>query len=217
MKILALSDKVVDFIYSISAKSRFSDIDLILGCGDLPYYYLEFVFEILEVPLYFVRGNHASVVEYGASKERTAPGGGVDLHARVINQDGLLLAGFEGSVRYKRGPYMYTQSEMWTLVFSMVPKLLFNRLRYGRFLDVFVTHAPPWGIHDKPDHAHQGFKAFRWFIKTFRPRYHFHGHIHIYSQETDRETRFHHTRVINSYGYHTCTLAIPELPALPIN
>ena len=56
----------MSFIYSPQVRGRFEDIDLVLGCGDLPYFYLEYVLTALNVPLFFVRGNHANKVEYGA-------------------------------------------------------------------------------------------------------------------------------------------------------
>jgi hypothetical protein len=43
---------------------------------------------------------------------------------------------------------------------------------YG--LDVLITHAPPEGIHDGSG-AHAGFRAFRWLIDRFPPRYLIHG------------------------------------------
>lgn len=201
MKVLSLSDVILDIIYSPNIAARFADIDLVIGCGDLPYYYLEYVVNALNVPLFFVRGNHANIVEYSETGPRSAPLGGVDLHRRVVYQEGLLLAGVEGCLRYRRGPFQYTQSEMWGHVLGLVPMLLFNRLIHGRYLDVFVTHAPPWGIHDQSDLPHQGITAFRWLLKVFKPTYHFHGHIHIYRPDTDKETLFKQTRVINSFGY----------------
>ena len=35
MKILAISDEVVDFIYSPQIKEKYADVDLVLGCGAL--------------------------------------------------------------------------------------------------------------------------------------------------------------------------------------
>lgn len=201
MNILTLSDKLVESIYTPSIVDRFEDVDLILGCGDLPYYYLEFVQDILRAPLYFVHGNHDSKVEYGSAGEKTAPGGATNLHRRVANYKSLLMAGLEGSQRYKRGPFMYSQSEMWFNVLTLVPKLLTNRIMNGRYLDILISHAPPWGIHDQHDVTHQGFKALRWLISVFKPAYHFHGHIHLYSSNTKDETQFVQTRVINTYGY----------------
>jgi Icc-related predicted phosphoesterase len=79
--------------------------------------------------------------------------------------------------------------------------LLLNRIKYNRYLDIFITHAPPWKIHDADDLPHQGIKAFRWFIETFQPRYHFHGHIHIYRPDTIRKTILGRTEILNTYGY----------------
>ncbi len=201
IKVLSLSDKIVRFVYSPQVRSRFKNIDLIIGCGDLQYYYLEYVLTALNAPLFFVRGNHDKVVEYSEVGQRTAPGGGIDLHRKVCHYKGLLLAGVEGSLRYRVGQFQYTQAEMWNNVFSLVPGLLYNRLRYGRFLDMFVTHAPPAGIHDRDDLTHRGIKAFRWLIRVFHPAYHIHGHIHIYQPDEVTETLFGSTRVVNVYSY----------------
>ncbi len=209
MKILAVSDIVLDLLYSPMIRERFPDVDMVLGCGDLPYYYLEYILTALDVPLYFVRGNHANVVEYSSTGEKTHPHGGVDLHRRAVLANGLLLAGVEGSVRYKEGPFQYSQGEMWQNVFSLVPKLMVNRMRFGRYLDVFVTHASPWGIHDQPDRPHQGIKAFNWLLQTFKPAYHFHGHIHVYHSYVKTETLYDETRVINAYGYRELEIKKP--------
>ena len=201
MKVLSVSDVIVPIIYSSYVQEKYGHVDLVLACGDLPYYYQEFIISLLNRPLFFVRGNHDPIIEYGEGGNRTYPHGGIDLHRRVVRYKGLLLAGIEGSERYKqRGHFQYTQSEMWRHVFSLVPGFLYNRVRYGKFLDVFVTHASPWGIHDKSDRAHRGIKAFRWLLSVFQPRYHFHGHIHVYRPDTVTETIFNQTRVLNTYG-----------------
>lgn len=201
MNVLSISDVIIPYIYSPKVKNKYGHVDIVIACGDLPYYYQEFVISMLDKPLFFVRGNHDPVIEYGEGGNRSYPHGGIDLHRRIVRYQGLLIAGVEGSVRYKQqGSFQYTQSEMWRHVFSLVPALLYNKLVYGRFLDVFVTHASPWEIHDKPDRAHRGIKAFRWMLRVFKPRYHFHGHIHIYRSDTISETEFVDTSVINTYG-----------------
>ena len=118
MKILSLSDIVVTRIYSPQVRVLFQDVDLVLGCGDLPYYYLEFIASMLDVPVYFVRGNHAEVVEYQEAGPRTHPHGTIDLHCMGVNLNGLLFAGIEGSIRYRHGPFQYSQSEMWSMFFN---------------------------------------------------------------------------------------------------
>jgi len=205
-KILSISDVIVQSIYSPQIRDRFNNIKFIISCGDLPYNYLEYIVSMLDAPLFFVRGNHDQEVEFGTHSRHTSPAGGVDLHGKVLNYQNLLMAGIEGSIRYRLGPFMYTQTEMWLNVLNLVPYLLYNRLRYGRYLDIFVTHASPWGIHDKQDFAHQGVKAFLWFIRVFQPLYYFHGHIHVYNPEEPTVSVLGKTRIINTYGYQEMEL-----------
>jgi len=202
MKILALSDKVVPFIYSSQLRSRFGGTDLVLGCGDLPYYYLEFVLDSLDIPLFFVRGNHDALVEHSSEAQRTKPNGGTDLHARHARYRGLMLAGVEGSNKYRDGPFQYTQAGMWRHVFWLVPGFFRNRLVYGRYLDIFISHSPPLGMHDQDDLPHQGIKAFRWLVDSFQPACYFHGHVHIIGTAENVEGRIGRTRIINSFGFH---------------
>ncbi len=87
-----------------------------------------------------------------------------------------------------------------------MPKLMRNKLAYGRYLDIFVTHAPPLGIHDQEDLTHRGIEAFRWFIQAFKPAIHLHGHIHVIMPNTITVTRVGLTHVINGYGFREIDL-----------
>ncbi len=217
MKLLAISDKVISSIYSSTILDRFQDIDLVISCGDLSYYYLEFIISSLDVPLYYVRGNHAQVIEYGSAGPRQCPWGAVDLHLKTVHdkETDLLMAGIQGSLRYRPGPYQYSQAHMFAMVLKLAPSLMFNKIRYGRFLDLFITHAPPWSIHDQNDLPHQGIKAFNWLIKTFQPQYHLHGHIHVYNPLMTTETQVGNTTVLNSFGYRKLTLS-PQRSLQPL-
>lgn len=206
MRVLSISDIQIPFLYSPQIIERLQGIDLAIDCGDLPYYYVEYILNALNVDLYFVRGNHSKEVEQTTGGIRNSPLGATDLNGKVANHHGLLLAGIEGSLRYREGPFQYSQTDMWFKVFHLIPALLVNHIRYGRYLDVFISHAPPWGIHDQADLPHQGIKAFRWFLQVFKPYYHFHGHIHIYHPDTLVETLFGSTQVINTFGYRVTEL-----------
>lgn len=202
MKILSISDTVVPSIYSPLVSEKFADVDCVVSCGDLPYYYQEYIISSLNVPLYFVHGNHDPKVEFGECEERSYPHGGVDLHSRVVRWKNLLLAGVQGSILYNRsGIYQHSQTQMWGYTLRLIPDLFWNRMVYGRYLDLFVSHAPAWGIHDGPDYPHIGIKAFRWLIQTFKPQYHLHGHIHVYNPATVTETKLGETKILNTYGY----------------
>jgi len=113
MRILTISDVVEDRLYSIGLKDRFGGVDLVLSCGDLPAYYLEFIVSMLDVPLYYVLGNHPDetvvwsettrkarhhwgepvALQDSTSEDKPAgPDGCVNLDGRVINHRGLLIA-----------------------------------------------------------------------------------------------------------------------------
>jgi len=201
-----LSDALIPFIYSPQVRNRFQGMDLILGCGDLAYYYLEYVYDALNIPLFYVRGNHDQLVEYGSGGERNRPHGGIDLHRKAYFHQGVSLAGVEGSLRYRNGVFQYTQAEMWSFVFGLIPFFFRNRLLHGRYLDIFISHAPPAGIHDRSDLPHQGINAFRWLIDVFQPRYFFHGHIHVHRPDTLTETVCGITHVINTYGFRETSI-----------
>ncbi|MBC7228036.1 MAG: metallophosphoesterase [Thermoflexales bacterium] len=201
MKILALSDQVVESIYSAEVRERFGDVDLLLSCGDLPYSYLEYVVTMLGVPAFYVHGNHDLPEDLGRGELLYAPRGWVDLDGRTARVGPLLLAGLEGALRYRPdAPFQYSEGEMRWKVVRLLPALLLNRLRYGRYLDVLVTHAPPLGIHNDLDLPHRGFAVFRWLMERFRPRYLLHGHKHVYKPQTTR-TRYGETLVVNVYPF----------------
>lgn len=208
LKLLCLSDLEVPAVYNHRIRERFPGLDAIISCGDLPWDYLEFVISMLDTPLYYVQGNHVFDIADREGEVRQHPDGAINLHRKVIYdpQLDLILAGVEGSLRYNQGAFQYTQAQMWQIVLSLVPQLMLNKMRYGRYLDIFVTHAAPAGIHDEDDPAHQGVEAFLWLIETFSPKLHLHGHIHLYNPLKARETQHKNTRVINCYGHRQITL-----------
>ncbi len=217
MRALIVSDKVEPILYSAAINRHVGEIDLIIGCGDLPHYYLEFIMTMVGKPTYYVYGNHGREVEYQSSKgedwqQVTEPLGAENLHLRTARAGSLLLAGLEGSIRYNNARhFQYTDTEMMFNILRMAPQLLANRARFGRYLDVLVAHSPPWGIHDQPDRPHQGFKSFLTFMRWFRPRYLLHGHIHLYRRNLVTETRYLDTAVINVYPYRIFDLE-PHTP-----
>ena len=58
MRVLAVSDLVVDHLYVSDVHKKYPEVGLLIGCGDLPFYYLEFLISAFNVPLVYVRGNH---------------------------------------------------------------------------------------------------------------------------------------------------------------
>jgi Icc-related predicted phosphoesterase len=197
-------------VYDASIKVRFADVDLVVSCGDLPRYYLEYVVTMLNVPLFYVMGNHALELER-AYDDGTArpPGGCVDIDERLVEHAGLLIAGLEGSMRYKQGPYQYTQQQMSRKAARLGLRLLRERLLRRRRLDILVTHSPPLGIHDGKDLCHTGFAALLKFMQRHEPQYLIHGHSHLYDQLQPTATRYHSTMVLNAFPYRVIDIPAP--------
>lgn len=212
MRALIVSDKVEPILYSPAITRRAGDVDLVLSCGDIPFYYLEFIVSMLNKPTYYVFGNHGREVEYQSGKggdwqEKRSPMGATNLHCTTVKDGSLLLAGLEGSMRYNNAPrFQYSDTAMWNNVMRLIPNLMMNRTRYGRYLDVLVAHSPPYGIHDKPDLPHTGFRSFLKFMRWFKPRYLLHGHIHLYRHDEVTHTQYYDTEVINIYPYQILDL-----------
>lgn len=201
MKILAISDMVVERLYSAQVAERFHDVEMILGCGDLPYEYLEFLVTSMNIPLLYVPGNHDPA--YDRKNSATYAEGCEYLDRQVRSVKGLNIAGLGGSIRYRpEAPNQYTQSEMYTRMTAFIPKLLWYLPLHGNVLDIMIAHSPPRGTHDDDDPAHVGFSAFKDFIQTFKPRYFLHGHTMVYKNNLESPAaKLGTTTVINVYPY----------------
>lgn len=190
MKILLVSDIVAHELTDQFDPASYEGVDLAISCGDLPPEYLASIRERLNVPLYYVRGNHD--IRYRS----TPPMGCVDIHGRWIRVGGLRIMGLEGSRWYNGGPIQYRDSQMNRIIWRMTPLLWFKG-----GVDLVVTHAPPRHIHDAEDRCHRGFKSYSKLINRFKPRFFIHGHIHTrFENDAQRVTRVGRTDVVNAVG-----------------
>jgi Icc-related predicted phosphoesterase len=200
-------------------RSRFADIDLVLSAGDLPMDYLGFIASSLNTPVGFVFGNHnlKELPHFYRPARQTLDATSLDaqirnyygatvLEDRIRSINGLLIAGLGGSMRYNHGQHQFTERQMRFRMIRLIPRLLWNRVVHGRYLDILLTHASPRGIHDKEDPCHIGFESLLWFMRAFRPRFLLHGHIHLYDLNAQRITRYHETEVINVYDHFVLEL-----------
>ena len=201
VNILAVSDEVVERLYSLCSNGHFKDVAFILGCGDLPYTYLENLISFLNVPLFYVPGNHDPIHNLADSK--TFAEGGSNLDLKLVRHKKFLIGGFGGSIRYRpNGTNQYTQTESYLRAFKLLPRLYLNKINYGRALDILITHSPPFGIHDEETQSHQGLKAINWLVRVAKPRYHFHGHTHFQRRNlSPSETNIGNTKIINIFPY----------------
>ncbi len=158
------------------------------------------------MPLVYVPGNHDPNVRpldttFVALDHRIpipGPEGCDNVDGRVLEVQGLRVAGLGGSLRYKEGPNQYTQAQMRWRAIKLELRLRLKRVRSGhRKLDVLITHAPPFGVAKAEDDAHVGFVAFHRIIRAFQPLLLVHGHVHPYGK-TQPERLVDGTRIVNA-------------------
>jgi hypothetical protein len=164
--------------------------ELILACGDLPFDYLSYLMNALDIPLAFVPGNHdpdlagyrlsraGLTLRAGLPAQPPWPAGAVNVDGAVTDVGGLRIAGLGGCLRYREGPNQYTDSQQARRAWRLRAAARRAQWRDHRQVDVLLTHAPPLGVGDGPDPAHRGFRAYRGLTAALRPGLLLHGHVH---------------------------------------
>ncbi len=215
MKILCISDQVDPLVYSKYSKESYKDVDLVISAGDLPLKFYGYIISTLNKDLLFVFGNHnlERLGQFVSDGRSFLPGyaqgpagvipeyNGECLEGKIIydKKHDLIIGGLGGCKRYNRGRHQFTEKEMRRRILRMLPRLYWNKLVHGRYIDILVTHAAPFGIHDEKDPCHEGFRVLLDFMHRFRPSYLLHGHIHLTDFNTPRVDSFEGTKVINVF------------------
>jgi Icc-related predicted phosphoesterase len=192
VRILAVADAEERALGEHFDASRWRGVDLIVSCGDLEPEYLDYLVSRLNVPCYYVRGNHDAIYA-----ERP-PGGCESLHGRVVTHRGLRFAGIEGSLWYGGKGVEYGERAL-----AWRSRLLDLRARITGGVDVIVTHSPPLldGEAEATDKVHRGVAAYTELLKRQKPLLFLHGHTHLGYGRGQRERRVGVTRVIDCYGH----------------
>lgn len=190
MKILTIADDESRSLWDHYSPEKLEGIDLIVSCGDLKKDYLEFLATMVKCPILYVPGNHDSTFV------ESPPGGCECIDGKIYKFRGLRFFGLGGSMRYKQGPFMYTEPEMRLRIIRATPLLLANS-----GFDILVTHSPAKGWGDMDDLPHRGFECFNRLLNRYRPAYMLHGHVHATYGSRFRRTVKHDcgTTIINAY------------------
>ena len=188
MKVLALADFESSSLYEKFDITPYKGVEAVISCGDVLPELLTYIVTILNVPVFYVLGNH----DERYLKE--PPEGCDNIDGKIIEFKGKRILGLGGSIKYSNGILQYTEREMnWRI------KKLYFKLKRG--IDIVVTHSPPYGIHEGEDYPHKGFKSFTWLINKYKPEYFLHGHTHMnYNFRNSRITVVGKTKIINCSG-----------------
>ena len=197
MKILCVSDEESPALWDHYVPGRLKEYDLILSAGDLNASYLSFLVTMARCPVFYVHGNHDT------SYDHRPPEGCDCIDDYLVEYNGLRILGLGGCPWYHPGKYQFTEQDMK----KRLRKLRFALWR-AKGVDIVVTHAPPKGIGDLDDPAHQGFEMLLELMDKYKPKYLLHGHVHLrYSADRTRVRQYGDTQVIN-----VCERYVLELP-----
>ncbi len=194
MKLLLMSD-LEQQQYWEPRPEDLCGMDLILSAGDLKPEYLNRLARAgLSAPgrsyLLYVYGNHDQRCPRYLSRDCVCVDGD------LLTVKGLRILGLGGSLRYKHGPFQYTEEEMQRRIGDLERKL-----RKSGGADIVLTHAPPRGLGDREDPVHRGFACFRTLLDTWKPGYLVHGHVHLReNEEAGRIRQYGETTLINACG-----------------
>lgn len=189
-----MADEIAPRIYDRGVRDLAPDI--VVAAGDLPWDYVEFLSDCLDVPVVFVPGNHDPEIETtkmnrlglhvkdGMVSDAPRPHGAINADRAIVSIAGLTIAGLGGCVRYRPGPHQYTQREYH----RAARKLIGTARKNPTPVDVLLTHAPAKDLGDGDDGPHVGIEALHDVVDALQPTWHLHGHIHPYGQtQPDRE------------------------------
>ena len=189
MKILVIADTPSKALWDFYDDSRLRGVDLILSAGDLPASYLSFLVTLGPCPVLYVHGNHDN------RYDEQPPEGCICIDDTVYVHEGIRIMGLGGSMRYRPGPYQYTEKEMRVRAAKM-----FFKIHRRRGFDILLTHAPARGLGDGTDYPHRGFEVFNTLIDKYQPKYMIHGHVHMnYGMDVRRIRERGNTTVVNAY------------------
>lgn len=131
MRILVVADEESKSLWDYYEPSKLADIDLIISCGDLSAAYLSFLVTMGKAPVLYIHGNHD--IRYQVHP----PEGCTCIDGMLYEYKGLRILGLGGCMRYKPGPYQFTEKEMKHRIWH-----LYWDIFRSKGFDILVTHAP---------------------------------------------------------------------------
>lgn len=202
MKVLLLADEADPLYWEYLKKERLEDIKLILACGDLPASYLSYLTCFTHAPIVYVPGNHDT--RYADQP----PEGCICADENIVKVCGLRILGLGGSMRYKPGPFQYTEREMEKRIARLRWKL-----RFSRGFDILITHAPMRGLGDMDDLPHRGFECFAPLLQKYRPMLFAFAHVHAAYMGGRFQRNFDYDGLLCVNAWKSHVIELPGPPA----
>lgn len=167
LKLLAISDVHSPDNFFITGLEK-TKVDLIVTLGDVSPSTIDYIlFMAKNIPVIGILGNHDPEEIPGLDA----------LHCKTTDFFGYTFGGFNGAKKYKNHPNHFEE------------KYVAKKMKKMPYVDIFISHSPPFSVSEKEDHVHQGFRAFDVYMEKFKPKYWLHGHLQrYYSEQIDKTT-----------------------------
>ena len=142
-----------------------SNADVCFLLGDFSYEDLMIIKEnVIDMPIYGVLGNHDSFDLYQRA--------GIDnIHGRVVDVDGVKVAGFQGSLRYKNSNFPFYDDDESVDIADCIDRA-----------DILISHDSPKYLHGDEDWAHSGLQGITYYCEKWNVSLNIHGHFHECSE-----------------------------------
>lgn len=135
--------------------------DVCFLLGDMSLHDIAIVQEHIDtIPIYGVLGNHDGFDLYDRC-------GIENIHGKVIEINGVRIAGMQGSLRYKDTNFpFYTDEESIEIANSIEPA------------DILISHDYPKYLYGSDDWAHSGLQGITHYCEKHSVPLNIHGHFH---------------------------------------
>lgn len=176
MKALVFSD--LHGYYASRLPKKNPDIVFILG--DISWSEVRNIDEMYKCPKFGVLGNHDRPDLFEGTSI-------VNLHGKMINYNGIVIAGFGGCPVYNSRNYgQYREVDASRFVDSLSSKV-----------NLFISHSnAQFSANLNFKDSHRGFSSFAKLIEKHKPAYFLHGHLHENTTQMIEKTS-----IICTYGF----------------
>lgn len=164
IRLLAVSDEPDPALDDTRNREALGPIDVIVGAGDLPADYLNFLGDAFHAPVVRVLGNHdRTEVDDSIGVQAPQP-----VRGRIVEAAGLPVLGLSWPGR----PPLRNEGLAWRQAIRVALPESFRRRPI-----VVVSHIPPRGAGDvATDSYHIGSPGYRWLLDRLKPPLWLHGH-----------------------------------------
>ena len=137
------------------------DADVCFLLGDIFLHELAIIKEkVTNMPIYGVLGNHDGFELYEMA-------GIENIHGKVVEVNGVKVAGFQGSFRYKNTYFPFYDDDESVEIADCIERA-----------DILISHDSPKHFHVDQDWAHSGLQGITHYCEKLDVPLNIHGHFH---------------------------------------